>query len=233
MTSQIMRNVGTEANPVSWLHQRAVGIIFDALAHEQYQGPIDPREGWNQVKVNLRPGGPLSHDLSDGVSSVVVPGEWDNVGGIVPDLICRDEEGNPVRIIEVVVTNSPNVAKRQKLETLTKRGVDCVEVEVKTEEDLQNLCWVPARFNFASYDGREELHRVGVNISMRERRMQDANKSVDRLITDLLACGPKHRRQLLKVLRGLGSLESTWPTHPKNPLRGQLKSNSGGDYSTN
>ena len=155
------------------------------------------------------------------------------MGGIVPDLICRDEEGNPVLIIEVVVTNSPNPAKRQELETLTKRGVDCVEVEVKTEEELKNLCWVPARFNFPSYDGREELHRVEVNISMRERRMQDANKSVDRLIADLLACSPKHLRQLLKVLRGLGGLESTWRTHPKNPLRGQLKSNSGGDNSTN
>ena len=38
MANQIMRNVGTETNPVSWLHQRAVGIIYDALAHEQFQG---------------------------------------------------------------------------------------------------------------------------------------------------------------------------------------------------
>ena len=231
MTNHSMRNVGTETHPVSWLHQRAVGIIYDALAHEQFQGPIDSREGWNQVRVNLKPGGPFSNDLRDGVSTVIVPGEWDSVGGLVPDLICKDEKGNPVRIIEVVVTNSPNAAKRQKLETLKRRGVDCVEIEVHTEEDLKNLCWMPAPFHFATYDGRESLRRKGVNVSSAEEQMQAANESIGQLITDLIACSPKHRRQVLEVLRGMNRLESTWPIHPKNPLREQLNSNGSGDNS--
>ena len=232
MANHSMRNVGTEANPVSWLHQRAVSILYDALAHKQYKGPMDPSQGWNDIRVNLKPGGPLSDNLRDGVCSVVIPGEWDNVGGIMPDLICRDEKGNPVRIIEVIVTNPPTPAKRQKLEMLKRRGVDCVEVEVHTEEDLKNLCWVPAHFTYVSYDGREELRRVGVNISMREERMQAANESVGQFITDLLACSPKHRRQLLEALRGLRSLDSIWPIHPKNPLREQLRENGSDDKPT-
>ena len=187
-----------------------------------FKGPIDSREGWNQVRVNLKPGGPLSDNLRDGVSSVVVPGEWDSVGGVVPDLICKDKDGNPVRIIEVIVTNSPTPAKRHKLETLIRRGVDCVEVEVHAEEDLKDLCWVTACFTYATYDGRESLRRKGVSISMSEGRMQAANRSIGQLITDLIACSPKHRRQLLEVLRGMSSLESIWPIHPKNPLREQL-----------
>ena len=223
MTDDPMRNVGTQGNPVSWLHQRAVAILYDALAHDQHRGPIDPEKGWQAVRVNLKPGGPLSDNLRDGVCSVIIPGEWDNVGGVVPDLICRNDKGDPVRIIEVIVTNPPTTAKREKLETLKRRGVDCVEVEVHTEEDLINLCWIPARFSYVSYDGREQLRRVGVNVSIREERMKTANRSVEQLITDLVACSPKHRRQFMEVLRGLNGLESLWPIHPKNPLREQLR----------
>ena len=62
--------------------------------------------------------------------------------------------------------------------------------------------------------------------------MQAANESVGQFITDLLACSPKHRRQLLEALRGLRSLDSIWPIHPKNPLREQLRENGSDDKPT-
>ena len=61
----------------------------------------------------MTPRGELSGNLRAGVSKVVIPGEWDSVGGVVPDLICKDENDTPVRIIEVIVTSPPTAAKRE------------------------------------------------------------------------------------------------------------------------
>ena len=78
--TEISKNIGTQGHPVSWLHQRAVAILYDALTHEQIKGPLDAK-GWvDDVRAHLTPGGELSGNLRAGVAKVVIPGEWDSVG---------------------------------------------------------------------------------------------------------------------------------------------------------
>ena len=218
------KNIGTVGNPVSWLHQRAVAILYDALTHEQIKGPLDAK-GWvDDVRAHLTPGGELSGNLRAGVAKVVIPGEWDSVGGIEPDLICKGEEDTPVRIIEVIVTSPPTAAKRSKLEALKRRGVDVVEIEVRTEKDLLNLCWVPAKFAYLG-DIRFDLGYV----AERDKSLQyeKRKKPVLELIASIRDCPPKLRRQLAEVLLGLCSLDSAYPVAADNPLRELLQSASG------
>ena len=42
--TDISKNIGTVGNPVSWLHQRAVALLYDALAYEPYGGHLTLRE---------------------------------------------------------------------------------------------------------------------------------------------------------------------------------------------
>ena len=96
--------------------------------------------GNSRVYVRLRPDeDEFSENLADGAVKVKVPGEWDSVGGIIPDLILYGVDDAPVRIIEVIDTSAPTEAKREKLDRIVRRGVDVVEVEVHTEADLLRL----------------------------------------------------------------------------------------------
>ncbi len=234
VTIDANQNVGTSNHPVSWLHERAVALLYDELTCAHYRLPLDGNDiDRSEVRAWLTPDGEMSGNLLDGVESVHVPGEWDNVGGIVPDLILKDGAGNPVRIIEVVVTNPISSEKRRKLESLEKRGVDCVEIVVKTEKDLLNLCWVPSRIVFTRYDAREINVNRGRARSMNRANgekyqgsfspgrwaSKEANSEVEKLISSLLSCSPGHRRQFLEVCRALHSLESLLPVHPLNPLK--------------
>ena len=122
-------NVGTSGAPVSWLHQRAVALLYDEITNGLRAGTSDIKvEGqrvlkWNyEVRVLKEPCGELTDNLLADVTKVKVPGEWDQVGGVVPDLILYGEEDRPVRIIEVVVTSPPNSTKQKKLATLRRRG---------------------------------------------------------------------------------------------------------------
>ena len=220
--TDISKNIGTVGNPVSWLHQRAVALLYDALAYEPYGGPLDPK-GEIELRVCLEPGGALSVNLREGVAQVVIPGEWDNVGGIVPDLICRDEKGAPVRLIEVIVSSPPTKTKRAKLEALQRRGVDVVEVTVKTEKDLMNLVWEPKRVHYSA-DSPLFPGTSSNAFKSRSNGNWKADKTVKELINAIRACNPKMRRHLLAVLRGLCSLDSSWPVSVDNPLQGQLQS---------
>ncbi len=231
----VMKNVGTDVSPVSWLHERAVALLYDQLTQLPFVPFGNLQEG---VRVRLAPGGDLSHDLAEGVHSVIIPGEWDNVGGIVPDLILKDQEGNPVRIIEVIVTAPPTEDKQTKLERLKTRGVDVVEVTVKTERDLLNLCWTPYTPKFAdhsaqAYVGGGRGRRItGIKLRNGERYQgpfksqrlasKEADQQVESLIKALVSCSPAQRRRFLEVCNALNSLDSLIPVHPLNPLRERL-----------
>ena len=126
-----------------YIHERAVKTIYEALhgAYGEYKPePRIPRhEGGDPRKGERRPGmspvfarclGPdgeeYYRDLGEGIARVKIPDEWDSVGGIVPDLILYGFDDKPYRIIEVVNTSAPTKAKKEKLETLKRRGVDVV-----------------------------------------------------------------------------------------------------------
>ena len=154
------QNAGAQGNPVTFLHERTVALLYDELTLRDVNIP--------EVRVRLTPGGDWSHDLREGVKSAKVPGEWDSVGEIMPDLILYGEDtSKPLRIIEVVVSNPPNKAKQEKLDTLGRRGVDVVVVKVSTDQDLKDLCRMNEEpiFSFSARGLRDyPLHANGQHL---------------------------------------------------------------------
>ncbi len=214
MVDQTMQNVGTANHPVSWLHQRTVALLYDELTRAD--GTDD------EVRVRLAPDGEMSGNLTDGVAKVKIPGEWDSVGGVVPDLILYADDDTPVRIIEVIVSSPPTAAKRKKLDSLRKRGVDVVEVKITDERDLLRLCWAPTK---VVYGWRTPHERFSVNIAANEHKrgqVRDLNKTVMELARALQFCSPQVRRDLWHVLRSIGTLESLYPVRLDNPLAESL-----------
>ena len=205
------RNVGTPMNPVSYLHQRTVALLYDELTRPEVNEPV--------VNVRLTPGGEWSHNLREGVKSVKIPGEWDTVGGIIPDLILYGDEGSkPLRIIEVVTTNPPDAAKQEKLDVLGRRGVDSVIVTVKKESDLLDLCMRTTELRFSPLTRRDRIRDAYASGQMREMERQ-----VEQLIAAIVNCSPAMRRRLVQVLSEVETLESLYPIRPGNPLKDVLE----------
>ena len=220
------RNVGTNHHPESYLHARAVACLWDAL-HGFYgeesllAGTKSNGMGSRDIRINLRPGGPLSGNLLEGVTEVKVPDpEWDQVGGVVPDLTLLGPENRPVRIIEVIVHSPPTKAKRKKLDRLQKRGVEVIEVVVSSPADILNLCW---ERSLPSFRSKIRTHWANGNGKYIQRRQQGLDKDVDSLITSLKNCSPSKRRELSEVLKHLDSVESLAPISSANPLTEKLK----------
>ena len=226
MNEKWRRNVGTEHHPESFLHARAVACLWDAL-HGFYgeerllAGAKSDGMGSREIRVNLRPGGPMSCNLLEGVTRVKVPDpEWDQVGGVVPDLMLLGAEDRPVRIVEVIVNSRPTKTKREKLDRLQRRGVDVIEVEVSSPEDILNLCW---ERSFPSFGSKIRTHWANGNGKYRQRMQGDMDKDVDRLIASIKNCSPAKRRELYEVLKHLDSVESLVPISPDNPLKEKLQ----------
>ena len=205
------RNVGTPMNPVSYLHQRTVALLYDELTRPEVDEPV--------VSVRLTPGGEWSHNLREGVKSVKVPGEWDAVGGIIPDLILYGAEGSkPLRIIEVVTTNPPDAAKQEKLGVLERRGVDVVIVTMKKESDLLDLCKRTTELRFSSLTRKDRVRNAYA-----ADRIGGMEQQVEQLIAAIVNCSPAMRRRLVQVLSELETLESLYPIRPGNPLKNLLE----------
>ncbi len=108
-----MANVGSWNNPVSLLHEYAVGLIYDRIRYGLRYGK----------PVRLMTDNGISGDITRGASEVRVPDEWTAIGGFYPDLALYGGDTKPVRIIEVIVTSPP---QSNKIDSLKKRGVDVV-----------------------------------------------------------------------------------------------------------
>ncbi len=215
---EMSRNVGTSMNPESFLHARAVALLYDELTRPE------PKP---EVRVRLTPGGDWSDDLRAGVESVKVPGEWDSVGGIVPDLILYGEDASkPLRIIEVVVSSPPDKAKQEKLMLLERRGVDVVVIKVGKIQDLMDLCRRDSGFRFGSPTPRA---RPSFNINIPasaylSQQHTDPDRRVSDLIEAIISCSPPIRRQLCDLLNQLDTVDSLYPIRPTNPLKDKLES---------
>ena len=198
------RNVGTHAYPVTFLHERAVALLYDELTR--------PADEGTAIKVRLTPGGDLSHDLREGVASVKIPGEWDQVGGIVPDLILYGEDSSkPLRIIEVVVSNYPDETKQVKLDTLVRRGVDVVVVKVTNPKDLETLCEGDReRIEFSAIGPKD--HGGSARGRYDYQRHSDLERTVEDLIRAIQYCSPPLRRKLRDLLDQLDTLDSLYPS---------------------
>ena len=108
-------------------------------------------------------------------------------------------------------------SKRQKLDNLKKRGVDVVEVTVRTEKDLRHLCWVPVKPVWAVNTRTRMNDPIPPALINKE-----ADNRIVKLIRDLTQCSPALRRQFLDVCSQLHSLDSLSPIRSDNPLKDEL-----------
>ena len=207
------RNVGTDAYPVSFLHEYAIGLIWDRLH-------------LNSGAVTLPTlDGNLSEDVMSGVDKVIIPDPLQSIAGFIPD-ISMLQDARPVRCIEVVVTNPvpPNkVARMQNL------GVEVIQVPVRNEKELCAL--VPTELKktrwWPKYSQDEVLFRsarskLGVNWRGSKqygmlKRQEDADGAILNLMGNLAMCSPELRRAFVARLQEIASLESLYPIRMNNP----------------
>ena len=211
-TNNWSRNVGTSAHPVSALHEYAVALIWDELSYGMRRS--------NQVRV-LMSSGDMSSNLLDGIERIAIPDDMSPVGGTIPDIALYDGDNKPIRVIEVAVTSPTSDSK---LENLTKRGVEVVEVTVKSEDDLRRLCWTPAAVGFALNARANPVHNIPSQRD-RERMQYEYNATVAGFAKAIQNCAPEVRRQLCEVLDRLRSIDSLYPISPQNPKRKSLEDN--------
>ena len=200
------RNVGTENYPVSFLHEYAVGLIWDFLKHP------DPR--WRDSKAIT---GTVWDGLLVGVSQVVIPDSLQPIGGYIPDLALLDKDLRVVKVIEVIVSNEPN---EKKIKALTERGVEVVQIKVRNEEELRNLIPMP------TVHPRRWLRQLApgesVRIGFRSISQDSADRKIDDLMESLAMASPSKRAEFLDFLKDITSLESLMPLRPDNPKRSVL-----------
>lgn len=214
------RNVGTEAYPVSFLHEYAVGLIWDFL--HANAGP---------VHLPLLDGS-LTDNVMDGVDKAIIPDALQSIAGYVPDISLL-QDSRPIRCIEVVVTSPVSEQKAKAIENL---GVQLLQVPVRNENELRALFsdtpqekvqwW--SKYNPNEESVRLAQNRMGVNWrASRLSRILEGQRQADRAISELLnnlsKCSPEMRRNLVARIRELDSLESLYPIRPDNPKYKSLK----------
>ena len=215
------RNVGSEAFPVSFLHEYAVALIYDQLIFG------------SEVHLPLLDGD-RSANVMEGVGHVNCPDSLQAIGGYLPDIALYDSYFRVLRVIEVVVTKPvPNA----KLKSLEKRGVEVLQVPVRNEDEIRAINpsadvdkpqWWPKfqRDEKAFKDARQKL---GMNWQRsRQQRIlsgqEDADRAINQLMGNLSRCSPEVRRQFVTWLEHIDSLESLYPIRQENPKREVLGS---------
>jgi hypothetical protein len=222
------RNVGTPAFPVSFLHEYAVGLLWDRL---HSVGPV----------VVTTMDGNASSDLKEGADRVVIPDSMQPIGGCVPDLAILDRDLRPLRVIEVIVSSPPTREKQERLQRLEERGVEVVLVPVRNEEELKALASSPnsrrrqspydlqlpaadgQRTNWAFEWGPTVFEQMGIiNIPQQRQITQFQHRADDivrEFINAVIQCKPETRRQLVRLCEELNTLEARYPLSPRNPKR--------------
>lgn len=210
------RNVGTESFPVSFLHEYAVGIIWDMLVHS------------NSDSVHLPLlDGTVSRNLMEDVDKVIIPDALQSIAGKIPDIsLLRDSR--PIKCIEVTVTNPVSEQKAKAIENL---GVELFQVPVRNENELRSLfasvpeqtrSWWAKRDETSERQGETlylaDKRRIGFKWRGSPRDWQArADSAISELMDNLHWCSPEVRRAFLACLKEMESLESLFPIRPDNP----------------
>ena len=210
------RNVGTEAYPVSFLHEYSVALIYDQLILG------------SDVQLPLL-NGERSGNVMEGVGHVGFPDSLQAIGGYLPDIALYDSFFRVIRVIEVVVT-AP--VPHGKLHSLESRGVEVLQVPVQNEDDVRALCpstdadkaWWWPKFNSEETVFKEARRASGVNWQgTRQYRLlsgqEQADQAINELIGNLSRCSPEVRREFVLRLKDIDSLESLYPIRNENPKR--------------
>ncbi len=213
------RNVGTENYPVSFLHEYAVGLIWDLL--HTTEGPVE--------LPTLE--GPASGNVLADTDKVILPDALQSTAGYIPDISLL-KDSRPVRCIEVVVTTSPPA---NKLAAIRNLGVEVVQVPVRNDMEFRAICrpvesekaqWWP---KFSTIDYRstyrsvaenrrwEALRSPGGKRAMNDSVQAQANKAVCELLISLSQCSPELRRVFVAQLNEISELDSLYPLRQNNP----------------
>ena len=210
------RNVGTEAFPVSFLHEYAVALIYDQLILG------------SEVQLPLLDG-ERSSNVMEGVGHVNIPDSLQAIGGYLPDIALYDSSFRVLRVIEVVVTTTvPN----DKFKSLESRGVEVLQVPVRNEDELRAIYlstdadkpqWWP-KFHKDEAVFQEARQKLGVNWQRsRQNRIlsgqEEADQAIKKLMGNLSLCSPEVRRAFVASLKEIESLESLYPIRQENPKR--------------
>ena len=216
------RNVGTSEHPVSFLHEYAVGLIWDRL-HQESPVALPTVQGT------------LFEDVMAGVDKVIIPDALQSVAGCIPDISLL-QDSRPLRCIEVVVTNPASDEKVRRFQNL---GVDLIQVPVRDEEELRGLFPLEGFGNWwPKYSEQEEAFRsvrdrLGVNWrGSRQFRLLRAQENADAAIKGLMdhlsICSPEVRRPFFaRLLEAGSSLDSLYPIRKDNPKYECLFHNTG------
>ena len=216
------RNVGSEGFPVSFLHEYAVGLIWDRLVHSNNR----------PVQLPLLDG-TISSNLLEDVDKVIIPDALQSIAGTIPDIsLLRDSR--PIRCIEVVVTNP---VSDQKAKNIANLGVELFQIPVRNENELRSLFGSASREKRTWWAKRDETdQRQGETLYLADKRrigfswrgsssswQGKSDSAVLELMDNLFWCSPEVRRQFLACLQDIGSLESLYPIRPDNPKYKSLK----------
>ena len=199
------RNVGTSNHPVTWLHERAVALIYDMLT-----------SGGGDVRARLSPDDDvLSPNLAEGVIRVELaeddPLMW-VAGGLNPDIRCFGDDGRLVRVIEVTHSSEPDKDRRKKWEQLKKRGVDVVEIKIKDLDSLRFMFWRPAPVEFFP-----SIKAKGATSREFRKNQRSYDFEIEKLTRALMLCSPKVRRNLQRVLEDLNHCRFAVPFDFRQP----------------
>ena len=221
MTNNLDRNVGTQGHPVSWLHERAVALLWDELRRSLFD-----RKGRLERKgLRVRTSDGWSGDLCADVARIDFPDDLTHIGGVIPDIALYNEDNRPVRLIEVVVTSAPDAKKQAKLDTLAARGIEIVIVPVQNKSDLLEMCWDHDKYG-ARFPTISQIRRQREEDGNRHRYVEEDDRFAGQLIQALTICSPSTKRGLLDALRALKASDEDdlFPLSRDNPVRDALLS---------
>ena len=205
-------NVGTQEHPVSYLHEYAVAMIWEAL-HTS-----------SAVYICDEDGG-LSCNLKEGMARVDIPDATTAIAGSIPDLAIYDENHRPIRVIEVEYTNKPNPDKLVRLNNL---GIDVVIARVHNQARLFSLIRTEGELNKEKRTYRSHANlaiaRSGGRLNAKgqrvDRMVSKANETIKGFMDALAWCSPELRREFCEMMfgqDGLRGIHALYPISSLNP----------------
>lgn len=209
-------NLGTPEQQVSYLHEYAVAMIWEAL-HSDGSSPV-------YLKTKT---GELSSNLKEGMARVDIPDALTHIGGMLPDLAIYNSDHRPIRVIQVDVTHDTDEDKVQRLLNL---GVETCIAKIRTPRDLRSLiitereCQSSLR-RFAA-DADAVNHAIS-NIPQKSAnlmRQRAADKTIEGIMQALALCSPRVRREFYDMLIASSRVYGRYPISDANPKAEMLAS---------
>ena len=202
-------NLGTPEQQVSYLHEYAVAMIWEAL-HSDGSFPV-------YMRTNT---GKLSGNLKEGMARVDIPDSLTHIGGMLPDLAIYNSDHRPIRVIQIDVTHDTDEDKIQRLLNL---GVETCIAKIRTPKDLRSLiitereCKSSLRRFAADADAINQTVNNIPKKSANLMRQRAADKTIEGIMQALALCSPQIRREFYDMLIASSRVYGRYPISEGNP----------------